>query len=411
MNRIVIAALLALIAVGAGAVWAIGQFGGSANPVISEPREPIVREPEIVAAVERAAQPQAAPLTTPIPAKPKPQKANPAPAKPSTPEQAPAAEPKAEVTPAPVTEPAATPETPATQSAKSKNPLDTLKARVEKEIDKEIDKVKPPAATPTPSSSLAQASPQPGAAAVEPQAAPATPAAEPNVTTQNVTTQNVQAPAKPSANARVATPVNDTVQPAAVPGVTQMAAPVGLEAQFKSRRVTYNRPPAKLALNKPVDVSLVVNATADETAGKEALEGFKGEVVERDVELSDTVSAQLTGAGFDITSQTVERQRLSGRTVNRWQWRVTPTEEGEHTLMLEIFGYATGSLDAEPLDAYRDVIAVEVEQLDQIVSWAKGVQPLFAVLAALAGIGSACFAFLRFREEKKQTKAMGTKGE
>ena len=208
-----------------------------------------------------------------------------------------------------------------------------------------------------------------------------------------------------------AQPADDNVQIASVPGVTQKAAPVGLEAQFKSRRVTYNRPPAKLALNKPVDVSLVVNATADENAGKEALEGFKGEIVEREVDLSDTVSAQLTGAGFDITSQTVERQRLSGRTVNRWQWRVTPTETGEHTLMLEIFGYATGSLDAEPLDAYRDVIAVEVEQLDQIVTWAKGVQPLFAVLAALAGIGSAIFAFLRFREEKKQTKAGAAKGE
>lgn len=407
MNRIVIAALLALVAVGAGAVWAIGQFGGSSNPVVSEPREPIVREPEVVASVEPAAQPRTAPVTTPTPTpvKPKPQKADPAPAKPAV--TTPAAEPKAEVTPAPATEPAAPPETPATQPAKSKNPLDALKARAEREIDK----LKPQANATTPSSSLAQAD-TPAAPAAESPSAPAAPAAppmqpaaEPTVTVQNV-------PATPKPQARVTpTPAQDTVQPANAPGVTQVAAPAGLEAQFKSRRVTYNRPPAKLALNKPVDVSLVINATADETAGKEALEGFKGEIVERDVDLSDTVSAQLTGAGFDIVTQTVDRQRLSGRTVNRWQWRVTPTEEGEHTLMLEIFGYATGSLDAEPLDAYRDVIAVEVEQLDQIVSWAKGVQPLFAVLAALAGIGSACFAFLRFREEKKQTKAMGSKGE
>ena len=359
----------------------------------------------MVAAVEPAAQPQTAPVTTP--AKPKPQKANPAPApaKPAT--TTPAVEPKADPAPAAVTEPAVTPEAPVATPAKPKNPLDALKARVEKEIDK----VKP-ATTPTTPSTLAPAT------LAEQQDAPATPAVTPTPAPvePSVSTQTVQAPAKPAPNARVATPANnnvanDNVQVANVPGVTQNAAPVGLEAQFKSRRVTYNRPPQKLALNKPVDVSLVVNATADENAGKEALEGFKGEIVERDVELSDTVSAQLTGAGFDITSQTVERQRLSGRTVNRWQWRVTPTEEGEHTLMLEIFGYATGSLDAEPLDAYRDVIAVEVEQLDQIVSWAKGVQPLFAVLAALAGIGSACFAFLRFREEKKQTKAMGTKTE
>ena len=61
--------------------------------------------------------------------------------------------------------------------------------------------------------------------------------------------------------------------------------------------------------------------------------------------------------------------------------------------------------------AYRDEIIVEVQQFDQIVSWAKSVQPLFAVLAALAAIGSASFAFLRFREEKKQTKAMGSKAD
>ena len=397
MNRIIIAALLALVAIGAGSVWAIGQFGGSANPVVSEPREPIVREPEIVAAVEPASVPTD--VVIPKPAKPTP--AKPKPAKPAV-TPTPQVEPKADPAPAAVTEPVVTPpatETPTTP-AKPTSPLDKLKARVEKEIDK----VKP-ATTPTTPSTLAPTDPQ-SSPSTTPAVTPAPPAAEPSVSTQSV-----QAPAKPSANARVATPTNDNVQTASVPGVTQTAAPIGLEAQFKSRRVTYNRPPEKLALNKPVDVSLVINATADENAGKEALEGFKGEIVERDVDLSDTVSAQLTGAGFDITSQTVERQRLSGRTVNRWQWRVTPTEEGEHTLMLEIFGYATGSLDAEPLDAYRDVIAVEVEQLDAIVSWAKGVQPLFALLAALAGIGSACFAFLRFREEKKQTKAMGSKAE
>jgi hypothetical protein len=127
--------------------------------------------------------------------------------------------------------------------------------------------------------------------------------------------------------------------------------------------------------------------------------------VERDVELSDTVSAQLTGVGFEITSQTVQRQKLSDRTLNRWQWRVTPTELGTRTLILEIFGYATGSLDAEPLDAYRDDIVVEVQQLDQVIKWAQSVQPVFAVLAAIAGALSALFAFLRFTTEKKRAKA------
>lgn len=336
MNRIVIAVILALVAVGAGAVWAIGQFGGP-PPVQSAAREPVIREPQPVTTEPGVV---VSPQVSAVQASPAPQGA---------PE--PVAVPEGE--PAPASEPQPAPASPA---------LDTFRSTLQSQEEP---------------------------AAKEPAADPAT------------------TPAAPEPQARDAEP---RVLPQQA-GVSQTPAPTGLEAQFKSRRVTYNRPPEKLALNKPVDVSLVVNATDDENAGKEALEGFKGEIVERDVDLSDTVSAQLTGVGFDISTQTVERQRLSGRTVNRWQWRVTPTEVGEHTLILEIFGYASGSLDAEPLDAYRDVITVEVEQLDQVVSWARGVQPIFAVLAALAAVGSAIFAFMRFREEKKQTKAMTSKGE
>lgn len=403
MNRIVIASALALVAVAAGSVWAIGQFGGPSVSVVSTPREPLVREPEItIAAVEPAqTAPAAPPVVTSKPKTSKPAvttppkvepKVDPAPA-PATAE--PATAPAVE-TPAPATTPAA----PKTPEQRAKDALNAAlgKAGIPTTIPK------PPVTTgPT---TLAPSSSTPQTPTTTPAAPAETPAAPATVPEPTVTVQNAPTPAQPSA--RLATPA---AAPVNEPGITQAAAPVGLEAQFKSRRVTYNRPPEKLALNKAVDVSLVINATADEDAGKEALEGFKGEIVERDVELSDTVSAQLTGAGFDIVTQTVERQRLSGRNVNRWQWRVTPTEEGEHTLMLEIFGYASGSLDAEPLDAYRDVIAVEVEQLDQLVNWAKGVQPLFAVLAALAGIGSAIFAFLRFREEKKQTKAGAAKAE
>jgi hypothetical protein len=329
--RIAIAIVLALVAIAAGTVWSIGQFG-STSTVVSEPREPVVREPQVIAAAEPAATPQARTLPTP----------GPGPAAPATPDPA---APQAEPLPA-------------------NPPPVTFRSTLQEQQPPAANAPAPATADPTPATPDASAPSQ----------------AEPRVSTQQA-------------------------------GVSQAAAPTGLESQFQARRVTYNRPPEKLALNKAVDVSLVVNATDDENAGKEALEGFKGEIVERDVELSDTVSAQLTGVGFDITTQTVERQRLSGRTVNRWQWRVTPTEVGEHTLILEIFGYASGSLDAEPLDAYRDVITVEVEQIDQIVTWAKGVQPLFAVLAALAGIGSAIFAFMRFREEKKQTKAMTAKKE
>jgi hypothetical protein len=217
-----------------------------------------------------------------------------------------------------------------------------------------------------------------------------------------------------SAEAAVSTaPVSDAYAPeapgAAAPAAEPVQAPapasppaIPLAEQFKARQVTYNRPPATLLIDRTIDVSLVINATEDASAGAEALQGFPGTVVEREVQLSDSVSAQLTGVGFDIETQTVARQKLSGRTINRWQWRVTPREPGDHTLILEIFGYASGSDDAEPLDAYRDEIRVEVQQVERLVKIASEYQPLFAAIAGLAGLISAFFAFMRFREERRR---------
>lgn len=407
-NAIVIG--LAIIAVLAAGVWALGQFGGGLTGGVGEPQAPIVREPEIVVADAPVQSPtsnpqaslQSAP-TKPAPTKPAarptpaPTTASPTPTNPAPATPAPTVEPAAEPAPG---EPAATEPAAPEAAAPAKPSLTTT-------LDGKGG-LKLPSLPKLPGQQGVQTQLQPNTPTTTPQEAPAaTPTpVQPEATAQPEAQARVAPPAQPQAQARQVQPAEPRVMPQQA-GVSVAPVPVGLEAQFKSRKVTYNRPPQKLALDKAVDVSLVINATENENAGQEALQGFPGTIVERDVELSDTVSAQLTGVGFDITSQTVERQRLSGKVINRWAWRVTPTEIGEHTLILEIFGYASGSLDAEPLDAYRDVIVVEVQQFDQIVSWAKGVQPLFAVLAALAGIGSAIFAFLRFREEKKQTKKLG----
>ena len=353
--RVFLVILFAVVALGAVGVWALGQFGHVFMGPEYAAREPLVIEPEIVAANDAVAPAAATPNSTPT-------------LQSQPPASAPAA-PPASTDAAPAPAEAALAESAPAEAERSASAL-----RAEK-LDSS-------------GSALRSIVPQdaPSQAAPPPPPPPPPPAAEPTVTVQS-------APASEPAPAA-------STQTAAAP-----APAAGLQSQFKSRTVTYNRPPAKLALNKAIDVSLVINATEDENAGKEALQGFPGEVVERDVDLSDTVSAQLTGIGFDISTQTVERQKLSGKTLNRWQWRVTPTEIGTRTLILEIFGYESGSLDAEPLAAYRDEITVEVQQFDQLVTWAKSVQPVFAVLAALAGAMSALFAFLRFREERKKGKA------
>ena len=255
--------------------------------------------------------------------------------------------------------------------------------------------------------------PAPGettAPAVEPET-PASPEISP-FSKLNEGEQPRSAPAQPSTS-DVIPPASQPeaelrVAPQNAPAAVE-AVPASLEAQFKSRRLTYNRPPEKLALDKAIDISLIID-TSRQTDAADRLQGLPGTIVERDVELSDTVSAELLGAAFDIQLQTTStRQKLSPKLANEWRWRVTPKQKGTHVLTLNVYGYAVGSVDAEPLDSYRDQITIEVEPVDEIVTWARGVQPLFAVLAALAGVGSAIFAFLRFREEKKQTTHLTAK--
>lgn len=342
--RMLAVVALALVAVAAAGVWGIGQFGGSPAPVA------------VVSVVNDGGDAPATPAAKPtqVAEAPKP-----------VVRTAPAPAPTASATPTPEAAPSDAPS--AAPAAKQSGAAAILK-QLQPNTDEKI------------------IAPQ---FAQNETAPPAQPAEEPATTAAPVT-----ADAPPAAAARAA-PRSAAARAAPVPEA-------GLDAQVKSRKVTYNRPPKVLALNKPIDISLVINATGDLRAADEALKDFKGEKVERDVDLSDFVAAELSGTGFDIALQTTSpRQKLSGKIANQWRWRVTPTELGDRTLTLTIYGYPAGAFDGEPIDSYKDEIKVEVQQLDAIVTWAKGVQPVFAVLAAMAGVASAAFAFLRFRNEKK----------
>jgi hypothetical protein len=204
---------------------------------------------------------------------------------------------------------------------------------------------------------------------------------------------------------RAKPPVPAASAPQAPAAAAAAAADVTINVQLQSRKVTYNRPPRTLVLDKGIDLSLIIDSTGENQAA-ERLKDLPGTIVERDLKLSDNVAAELFGRDFDIQLQSAaSRQKLSPRIANEWRWRVTPKALGPHTLTLTVYAYPNGSLDGEPIDSYHDDIVVEVKQLDQVISWAKGVQPLFAVIAACAGLLSALVAALRFRSERKRPKA------
>lgn len=394
--RTAIVALLALVAIAAAGMWGLAQFGGP-KPMVAEEHVPVAKVAAKVATVPASSAAPLAPAAQHEPGaahpnisdtlkteKPKPDVVKPDAATPG------AADKVAEAAPAPA--PAVAPAAPAPAEAR---PSDPLKAAAKRMVEEKLKSVVPPTApsagSPAPAAPLA-----PGFASP-----PSTVPDEPPPPVAVNAPPPVAAPAPPPV-ATPAPPAPDLVQTASAPAAP--AAPVSLADQFKTRKVAYNRPPSTLYLDRPIDISLVIDATAAADPAAQ-LQGFPGQVVERDVSLSNSVSARLTGVGFDIVSQNpdADRQVLSASTPNRWQWRVTPTEPGAHTLMLDIFGYKTNSLDAEPLDAYRDQITVEVRQLDSVIRWAKSIQPVFAVIAAIAGLMSALIAVLRFRRDGKKS--------
>mgnify|MGYP000505803544 CR=1 FL=1 len=142
------------------------------------------------------------------------------------------------------------------------------------------------------------ASPSSGPA--PPAAAAPTPAPEPTV-------RVAQAPIKPAAPASAA-----PQSASAGPATTSAPADVTINAQLKSRKVTYNRPPQTLVLDKGIDLSLIIDSTGQNQAA-ERLKDLPGTIVERDVKLSDNVAAELVGRDFDIQLQSAaSRQKHSG---------------------------------------------------------------------------------------------------
>ena len=439
--RTAIVALLALVAIAAAGLWGLAQFGAP-KPMVAEEHAPVAKAEASAGGHGAAASDAVAPLA-PIQhepgaahpnassdletEKPKAGAAKADAAKPDASKKVVVAEappaPKPATTPTTTPGPAAAPSPPppppppapvtattttAAAPVADAKPTDPLKAAAKKMLEEKLRSVAPPTAATTSSTTLspgfattpsAASAPPPAPAATLAPAPAATPAPAPGATPVAPAPDLVQTASAPRPAAAPA--ARSAAAPAAAVAAAA-AAPGSLAEQFKTRKVAYNRPPATLFLDRPIDISLVIDATAAADPAAQ-LQGFPGEVVKRDVDLSDTVSAQLTGVGFDIVTQTVDRQTLSSKLPNRWQWRVTPTEPGTHTLMLDIFGYKTNSLDAEPLDAYRDQITVQVQQLDSVIKWAKGIQPVFAVIAALAGLLSALIAALRFRRDGKKS--------
>lgn len=167
---------------------------------------------------------------------------------------------------------------------------------------------------------------------------------------------------------------------------TRTVQPAGMASNLveELRRVPIaHETPAEAQFGRSFEVSLAIDATGRDSAAG-ALPG-EGRVVEGTAQVSEVVTASLTGPAFEIESLSPARQAISPFEANMWRWSVRPLETGAHDLVIEIFAVAPDET-VLPVRTFRDTVTVKVSYVRQLVSFAQDTNPLFMVLG---GIGSA----------------------
>jgi hypothetical protein len=164
----------------------------------------------------------------------------------------------------------------------------------------------------------------------------------------------------------------------------------------RTAEIRYNAPETML-LNMPVDMRLVIDASGMEDL-KSLLEGLRGAMRKGQAELTRQVTASLYGSGFDIRPLKPERQVLIEDRASSWQWEVTPRQEGERTLILELFAHPGGSDAAAPVQEFRDEIEVRVTVLSRALGFMQTTQPVLGFAAAAVSLGLAGFSMVRRRK-------------
>ncbi len=211
--------------------------------------------------------------------------------------------------------------------------------------------------------------------------------------------------------AAVPAPPNPARQSLDVPTARVKQLPAPELANMQTFPVAYETP-TEAKLDQAFEVVLAIDATGDDSA----VEGLPGKhhVIESEATLSETVEATLSGAAFDIRLTNKARQRLSPFRESTWRWAVTPTQEGSHTLYLEIHALV-GEDESLLLDAFSDEISVKVNKKGFVF----GISPekirtyvgIFGgTISAILGL-AAIFSFLRRRKTEAKSANAESVGE
>jgi hypothetical protein len=107
-----------------------------------------------------------------------------------------------------------------------------------------------------------------------------------------------------------------------------------LTAGLRLANVAFNAP-ATMRLDEPMVIQLLLSGKQSIRELKQKLTAL-GDREGEQIRASDSMEADLTGAGFDIVPVTPTVRFVDRDEVTEWKWEVTPNESGERRLHLTL---------------------------------------------------------------------------
>lgn len=204
---------------------------------------------------------------------------------------------------------------------------------------------------------------------------------------------------KPGAGSHAATAAGDECAALGVIGhCTDYAAVI---RNLRQKPIEYNHP-RTMQLGRKTQISLVLRsdwqgaAAPEDTA--EEMKGLPGAVEKGSSKVTQIMSAKLAGAAFDVDPGGAQERLITTGAPAVWTWFVTPAQTGTaQRLKLELFAHIQADGETKPpvliktLDAAIDV---DVTAWDWLIIQARAIEPIYGIMATVAGLAMALFGFL-----------------
>src|SRR5271170_2060406 len=168
-----------------------------------------------------------------------------------------------------------------------------------------------------------------------------------------------------------------------------------------------NLPKGKIFLDAPAAMMVGEAREVEARVGLDApLEALKGRApagaqsVSGVLAVSNTMSAELTGASFEIVAESPKLQSVAAGYPTVWRWKVKATEDGDRELEATLRALVTnGDPHGQFIDSFKASVKVSVRPLtwtESLKSLSEDVSAAQAIAVALVAIATAVLGWLGF---------------